>query len=63
MLLAMKLRASRGRRDADDIAFLLERCDIESIDHAADLYEHYYPREVLSERAVARIDDWLVSRS
>jgi hypothetical protein len=62
MLLAMKLRASRGRRDADDIDFLLERCGIESIDEAVTLYEHYYPQEVLPERAVARVDHWFASR-
>jgi len=62
MLLAMKLRASRGRRDADDIDFLLERCGIESIDDAANLYDHYYPQEVLPERAVARVEYWLQFR-
>jgi hypothetical protein len=62
MLLAMKLKASRGQRDADDIDFLLERCEIESMHDAAALYEHYYPQEVLPERAVARVEHWLNSR-
>jgi len=63
MLLAMKLRASRGRRDAEDIDFLLERCGIESVNDALALYEHYYPQEVPPERAVTRIEHWLKSRA
>jgi hypothetical protein len=43
-LLAMKMRASRGRRDEADIKFLLEKCQITSIDDALELYGEFFPR-------------------
>ena len=51
-LLAMKMRASRGRRDEADIRFLLEKCGCESVDDALALYEEYFPEDELPERAV-----------
>ncbi len=51
LLLAMKLRAARGRRDAMDIDVLLDACAITAVEDAVALFEHYYPEDELSERA------------
>lgn len=61
MLLAMKLAASRGIRDADDITGLLAICGITSVEHAQELYERYHAQEVLPPRAVARIERYVAS--
>lgn len=53
LLLAMKLHAARGRRDAADIETLLDACEVTSIDEAIELYESYYRAEVLKPRAMA----------
>lgn len=50
-LLAMKLRASRPGRDDDDIANLLAICGVVDADAASDVYEAYYPGEVLPDKA------------
>ena len=51
-LLAMKMRASRGRRDEVDIKFLLDKCGVTSVDGALALYEEYFPEDELPDRAV-----------
>lgn len=51
LLLAMKLRAARGRRDAPDIDVLLDACEIDSIAEAVELYERYYPEDVMGSGA------------
>jgi hypothetical protein len=51
-LLAMKMRASRGGRDEADIQFLLDKCQITSVDDALSLYEEYFPEDELSPRAI-----------
>ena len=51
MLLAMKLRASRPGRDDEDIANLLSICAIADVDETEDLYEEFYPGEMLEPRA------------
>ena len=51
-LLAMKMRASRARRDEQDIKFLLDKCRITSVDEALGLYEEYFPEDELPARAV-----------
>jgi len=59
MLLAMKLRANRGVRDSDDIDFLLEQCNVTTLDEAQEIYERYHAQDVLSPAAEARVRDWL----
>jgi|GEM_PF-341409 len=49
-MLAMKLRASRGRRDQADIEFLLERCGISTEADAVELYEQFFPEDPLTPR-------------
>lgn len=48
-LLAMKMRAGRGRRDEVDIRFLLNRRGITSVDGALAVYEEYFPEDELPE--------------
>jgi len=62
MLLAMKLRANRGRRDTDDIEYLLGRCDVNSVRDAQEIYERYHAHDVLTDSAVARVQTWLDTR-
>jgi len=62
MLLAMKLAANRGRRDNDDIAALLEICEITSVEQAQAVYESYHAQGVLSRTAVARIEAHLAAQ-
>jgi hypothetical protein len=51
-LLAMKMRASRGRRDEADIEFLLGQCQITSVGDALALYEEYFPEDDLPPQAI-----------
>ncbi|MEZ5117187.1 MAG: DUF6036 family nucleotidyltransferase [Candidatus Nanopelagicales bacterium] len=62
MLLAMKLSANRGRRDAADIDFLLDACNVTSVEEAQSIYERYHAQDVLPESAQARVRAWLRSR-
>jgi len=55
-LLAMKMRASRGQRDAPDLEVLLAACEIASVDAALRLYEEHFPEDPLPDRAHAMID-------
>ena len=62
MLLAMKLYANRGRRDADDIDYLLEVCGVTTVKEAQEIYERYHAQDVLTDAAVTRIEYWLDRR-
>lgn len=57
LLLAMKLLAGRGRRDAVDIDLLLDLCQIESVDQAVDVFDRYYPNDSMAEKSAAQIRD------
>jgi hypothetical protein len=60
VLLAMKLHAARGRRDAEDIETLLPLCGgISRVEEAIELFEAHYSNEVLSERALANLEKML----
>jgi hypothetical protein len=63
VLLAMKLNAARGRRDAGDISQLLGLCGIHSIAEAEELFEGFYPNEALTFVAIATVRDWLDRQS
>ncbi len=49
MLLALKLRASRGQRDRADIAFLFRWLGIRSEQAALDVFDRFFPDDVLPE--------------
>lgn len=55
-LLAMKLRASRVGRDTDDIAELMALCGVDTVADADELYESFYPGEVLEAKAYRILD-------
>lgn len=61
-MLAMKLRAARGRRDETDIEALLDRCEIRTLEEAEALFEEYYPDVELSDLAVAVVRRHLDAR-
>jgi hypothetical protein len=54
-MLAMKLRASRGRRDQVDIDWLVARCGFSRESEVVGLYERYFPEDPLPKRAVPLI--------
>lgn len=55
LLLAMKLQAGRGRRDAMDIDLLLDACGIESLRSAVAIFDRYYPTETMAPRALQQL--------
>lgn len=55
LLLAMKLLAGRGRRDADDIDRLLDACGIKSVQAAKEIFDRYYPTESIALAAVRQL--------
>jgi hypothetical protein len=50
-MLAMKIRASRGRRDEPDLATLLQSCKVKSVEEALMLYDEYFPEDPPPKRA------------
>ena len=59
LLLAMKLFASRGSRDAEDIATLLSACDVRSVEEAQAIFDRYYPDEEIKQRGRRVVEAWL----
>ena len=57
LLLAMKLLAGRGRRDAMDIDLLLEECRIGSFDDALAVFDKYYPTERIAPRSPRQLHE------
>ena len=55
-MLAMKIRASRGRRDEPDIALLLQLCEIDTVQAAFSLYEEYFPEDPPPLRARSMVE-------
>jgi hypothetical protein len=56
VLLAMKLRACRPRKDSFDIAFLLRRCDVRSFTEAVVWLDRYFPEEEIPVQGEAMVD-------
>ncbi|ASD22560.1 hypothetical protein B7495_11065 [Cryobacterium sp. LW097] len=50
-MLVMKLRANRPGRDTRDIRLLLALCNVHTLEDAGELYEQFYPGDVLTPRA------------
>jgi len=57
VLLVMKLRAGRGRRDLPDAAVLIRECGLSSVAEVEALYERHFPYDDMSDRSRA----WLAS--
>jgi hypothetical protein len=47
MMLALKLRTSRGQRDQTDIKVLLEACHVTTESDALEIYEEFFPEDPL----------------
>lgn len=58
-LLAMKLRATRGVRDTEDILALLAVCEIKSFDEVSAIYSRYNGYEPLTDKAISLINMFL----
>ncbi|HUG85817.1 MAG TPA: hypothetical protein VMM13_14735 [Euzebya sp.] len=58
-LLAMKVRAARPARDADDIRLLLDHLGIDAVDDVITVAERYFPDDPLSDRSRMLIEDLL----
>jgi hypothetical protein len=56
-LLAMKVRAARAARDADDVRTLLDHLGLTTVDAVVDVVERYFPDEPLSERSRLLLED------
>lgn len=59
LLLAMKLLASRGSRDAPDTGTLLTACRITSLADAQAIFDRYYPDEEIKPSGIAVVKAWL----
>lgn len=59
LLLAMKLRATRGIRDAEDILALAAICQISSLEDAKSIYARYHGTEPLTDKAITLISKYL----
>ena len=58
-LLAMKVRAARAARDADDIRLLLQALELDSLEQVVEVVERYFPDEPLSDRSRLLVEDLL----
>ena len=61
MLLAMKIRSSRGRQDIDDIRLLLRLTATHTVADAVGIYEHFYEEDEIKPRAVKILHELLDS--
>lgn len=62
MMLALKLRAGRGRLDRPDVVALLDRLGVSSEDKALEIFEELYPNDVISPGGLATLRAALESR-
>ena len=56
LLFAMKANASRGIRDGRDLLTLADCCGITSLVSAEAVFDRYFPRDVLPDKAVRWLD-------
>ncbi|MEX0894094.1 MAG: hypothetical protein WEB88_18130 [Gemmatimonadota bacterium] len=56
-LLAMKVRAARAARDAEDLRLLLKALDLHAVEDVTRIVERYFPGEPLSDRSRQLIED------
>ena len=58
-LLAMKVRAARAARDADDLRLLLRTLDVRTVEEVVDIVARYFPDEPISARSRQLVEDLL----
>jgi len=52
MLLAMKIHASRGRQDIEDLRFLLTEVGIDNYEDPVSRFERFYEDDPIKDRAI-----------
>ncbi|MGH7576284.1 MAG: DUF6036 family nucleotidyltransferase [Longimicrobiales bacterium] len=62
-LLAMKVRAARAVRDADDLRLLLKALDLRALDEVVEVVGRFFPDEPLSERSRQLVEDLIAERA
>lgn len=62
-LLAMKVRAARAVRDADDVRLLLATLQLGSVSAVEALVADYFPDEPLSDRSRQLVEDLLAEQA
>ena len=62
LLLAMKLHAGRGRRDGSDIEKLLATCHVKRLQDVEEIFDRYYPQDVIKPTARNRVEAWLAAQ-
>lgn len=62
-LLAMKVRAARAARDADDVRLLLHHLELRDVAAVETIVARYFPDEPLSERSRLLLEDLLADPS
>ena len=55
-LLAMKLNAARPGKDERDVAYLMALTETHTIEDAQELFEGFYPGDVISVTGLAMVD-------
>lgn len=58
-LLAMKVRAARAVRDAEDLRLLLRKLNLHALEEVLEVVERYFPSEPLSDRSRQLVEDLL----
>jgi hypothetical protein len=58
-LLAMKVRAARAARDADDVRLLLDHLELRTVCAVEEIVARYFPDEPLSDRSRLLLEDLL----
>lgn len=58
-LLAMKTRAARAARDADDLRLLLRTLDVHRLAQVVEIVARFFPDEPLGDRSTQLIEDLL----
>jgi hypothetical protein len=56
-LLAMKVRAARAARDADDIRLLLQTLELDTVEQVTAVVVRYFPDESLGDRSRLLLED------
>lgn len=60
--LAMKVRAARAARDADDIRLLLQILELDTVEQVTEVVVRYFPDESLNDRSRLLLEDLLAEQ-
>lgn len=62
-LLAMKVRAARAARDAEDVRLLLGQLGLRTVEDVLDTVARFFPEEPLSDRSRMLLEDLIAEQS